>query len=566
MAQEAVITVRSELSKIVEDLNKISKTAQMLSSTMQKGNEDVGKAVQDSTTATEKGLNKMRDVGRRVFDQLKSDLKTLAGVNALASGLRLNESFRGSIKDTVNLADNIRKIGGTLGIAKDRFTQFHQSMTKGLGDIGVGSQAASRALEGLATTSVRGEENVMGYAKSSSMLASISRDKGGEGRIAQGLAGTLQARGMNPNDAAARQALEKEVTKAVQATGKSASEILKSMQGMYESMDKGMRAKVGFHGMAQMASVATAGGPGATKAIEEYLKMSKIERMGMEAQGAGRLIGGNGQIDMKALQNFVKTVGSRIGGDPRKSLETAGFSSEAAEGLVRLAQNGDQAALNLKQLEEASDDMYQVFKDGRTIGEAWNASLDRVKSKVSGVISPALEALHKGLNAVAGSDVGAGLAVGGAGLLSAILMGGGMRAIGGGMLGSLAKGQAASAITGKEVQPVYVVNASEIGGMGAAGGLMKGAGGAMGKAGMFGIAAAGGIAAGTALNKGINYLAENTEAGKKADNYLQDKFNQLITALGILPEIVKSRKSEVSVNLMHKDLKATTMPGRGMNQ
>ncbi len=570
----AEIRVRSELTKLVEDLSKIQKAAEQLSDSMKQTVEGVGDAVEKQNKKVETGFQKMGNFGRRVFDQLKQDIKSLASINALTAGLKLNEQFKGTVSQTVALSDQIRKLGGTFGVTSNQFSAFQAKLTKGLGQVGLSSEAATNVLAGLAGTAVRGQDSVAGYAKSAGMLASIGREQGNEGGIAKGMASVLSARGMDPNDAKARADLEGELTAAMQATGKNASELVGAMERLYASMDKESRKGTSFKAMGQMAGLAAVGGPGATKALEEYLGKSEIEKMAMKAQGFGGVMGPGG-VDIKALQKFITEGQKRIGFDPRKAMETFGFSPEAAEGLVRLAENGKQAADVMQQLNDASRDTEQVYKSNRTLLESFNSSLNRVKGFLGGPLSKVSQGLTDMLGGASGSDLGAAAVVGGSGLLAAVLAGGGLRGLGKGLgIGGLAKAGAVETLTGREVQPVYVTNASEIGG-GAAEGLagmakMKGAAGLLGKAGAIGGAGAAGYALGSEV---LNPLIDTYTQGKTSEGFEGSAVERLIfkldklmggqSAKAIEQGIAAQQRVKVEVQLNKRDLKEANKPGRG---
>lgn len=564
----AEIQVRSQLNKIVEDLQKIQASARSLSGQLKDSTESVGRQVDDQVKKTQSGFDRLKGFGRRVRDQLMQDFRAMASINATMSGLQLNQQFRGTIKETMTLTDTIRKLGATFGISAMNFGSFAGKMTKGLGQIGIGSDAAAKVLEGLSTTAVRGEDAVLGYAKSASMLASIGREQGQEGKVAKGMADVLASRGMNVSDAKGRKDLESEVTAAMQATGRSASDILDSMSRMYSAMDKQMRGQVGFRGMAQMAAISTAGGPGAAKAIEEYLSKSKIERMGMESQGFGKFIGPGGGLNLEALTKFIRQGEGRIGFDPRKAMQTFGFSEEAAEGLVRLAQNSKQAGDIMSQLSNASRDTEAVYKQNRTMLESFSASLNRVKGYFEGPIAKGMNTFSGFLGKASESDVGAAGIVGGSALLSAVLLGGGLRGLGKAAgLGGMTKAAAVEGVTGREVQPVYVTNAAEIGAAGIMG--AGGAGGMMSKLGTVAkvaapiAAAAGGVAVGVKANE--MWEAKAKESPESLIGRIDSKVYELVKAFAAWQTGMGGNRKDVNVkvDLNKRELKSAPAPGRG---
>jgi hypothetical protein len=254
--------------------------------------------------------------------------------------------------------------------------------------------------------------------------------------------------------------------------------------------------------------------------------------------------------------------------------QTLGISEEAAEGFVRLYESLDKVAEAQKKVQESAGDLGKAYSQGRSLGDSFRASINRVKSMVSGPLSHATQGLTDVLGKASESDAGALLATTAAATAAAVLTGGGLRGAGKALgLGGMAKGAAIEGITGRQVQPVYVVNASEIGG-GAAGLLGGGKGGALASVGKYiphVAAAAGGAYLGKELSE--------SKAGKAM--WAANPFTQLIdaavtavvakqTGVGfgdLWKETQKGRQQDLNavlnVELKSKDLKVSRPNGRG---
>ncbi len=157
--------------------------------------------------------------------------------------------------------------------------------------------------------------------------------------------------------------------------------------------------------------------------------------------------------------------------------------------------------------------------------------------------------------------------------MAALLAGYGLKGIGkglgGGIAGTLATGAAASAVTGKDVQPVYVVNAGEIGGAGGMLGGLSGAAGALGKVGAGGLAIAGGAAAGYGLSElassqSKRYKEANPDSWfTKMDNKMNLMIAQFLGGRDFAGELKPANQQKVIVELNERQLKATKQPSRG---
>lgn len=512
MSDPVQLSVRSGLAQIIDEMEKIKEKAKEVQKTFEDQGKGVEEGLEDNTKRVDKFFSSLRGLSRRVADQLRGDFKSLVSINALGDSMKLSGQFRDSISETVSLSDKIRKLGTTFGIAKDQFSSFQAFLTKGLGEIGMSSDVASRALDGLSTTPVRGQQNILAYSTTAGMLASISGQAGQEGEIAKGMANTIQARGGNVNDQAQLNALSEAIRKTYVATGAKPTETLKSMNDLFRAMPQDMRQNISPAGLAQLSAVSSVGGPNATKFFEEYASMGPIQRMAIDAQGGGKLFSDKG-LDLEKLKKFIDGVSSRIGGDPRQSLQTLGIGPEAAEGLVRLREKMGDVTEAQERMAKATGSLSEAYRESMGFTEAFRANLNRVKKMLAEPLAAITNTGTDILSKASESDAGAaGVALGG-GLLATILAGGALKGIGKGLKGvgsTVAKGAAAEALTGEKTIPVYVTNAAEIGG-GGIGGVAATGPGMLGKAGMVGMAALAGIGIGQIIEPFLSKQLDKTD-------------------------------------------------------
>ena len=198
MADPVEISVRSSLQKVLDELEVIKKAAKETGDAFKQTGNGVAEGLNQNVKKTENFFTQLRSLSRRVADQLRGDFKSLISLNALTDALKLSNQLRQSLDQTVELSNTVRKLGTTFGIAGKDFVSFQTLMSEGLGELGLDSEVAAKALQGLSTTPVRGQENLLQYSKASGMLASIGGQKGQEGAIAKGMADvSIQARGGN---------------------------------------------------------------------------------------------------------------------------------------------------------------------------------------------------------------------------------------------------------------------------------------------------------------------------------------------------------------------------------
>lgn len=569
MSDGVQFSVRSSLGKIIKEMEELRDKAEDVSSSLKTVGQQTGESLNQQVKKTETFFGQLRSVGRRVADQLRGDFKALVSINALGDALKLSNQFRGSIAETINLSDAIRKLGTTFGIASKDFSSFQTKMVRGLGEIGMSSDVASRTLQGLADTPVRGDSALIGYSQKAGMLASVSREQGREGDIAKGIAKVLVARGGDANDLNQVASLAEDLRKVFNQTGKGPTETLRVMEDLFANMPKDLRKSISSSGLTNLAAASQLGGPNATKFLEEYLGKSPIARMAFEAQGGKGIFTEKG-IDTEKFAKFAGSIMGRVGGDPRMAAQTLGLSDEAAEGFVRLAENLDKVKEAQDRMARSTGNLKDQYRASAGLGEAFKTNINKVKQLIAEPLSFISQKGSDVLSKSSESMVGAGAVVAGGGILAALLAGGALRGIGKGLGGSLAKGAAASAVTGKDVQPVYVVNASEIGG-GMMGGLVKGGGALsmLGKAGLVGGAAAAGVGLGIGANKLLDKHTQGTTEEGFEGNAVERFFFKLDRLMGgrlsgtqHLQE-TWDKNVKVKVELNKRDLKESKQPTRG---
>lgn len=576
MSDPVQLSVRSSLSKIIDEMDALKKKTEEVRDEFGKLGNETTENLQKNTKKTENFLSNLRSLGRRVADQLRGDFKSLVGVNALSDSLKLSNQFKGSIAETISLSDAIRKLGTTFGIANKDFVSFQSDLVKGLGDIGMSSEVAARTLQGLSETPVRGQKNILGYSQQAGMLASVSREQGREGDIAKGIARVIQARGGNVNDMGSVKALTEDLRKVFNQTGKGPAETLKVMEDLFAQMPKDLRKSISSAGLTNLAAASAIGGPNATKFLEEYLGKSPIARQAFDMQGGKGVFTDKG-LDTEKFAAFAKSIMGRVGGDQRLAAQTLGISEEAAEGFVRLAENLEKVDDAQKKMAKSTGNLADQYHNSMGFAESFKANINKVKALLA---TPLSWLSQKGTDAMSGAsktDAGSLAVVAGGGLLAAMLAGLGTRMLGKGLLGGIAKGAASEAITGKEVQPVYVVNAGEIG---AGGGLsdaakgLAGKGGALGmlgKAGLVGAAGYAGYKVGQMIEPSATKLLDEKTSGTTDEGFTGNAIERVLFKLdrlldGKISGVGKTqwdKQQKVMVELNKRDLKESKQPTRG---
>lgn len=629
MAETVELNVRSQLAKIADDLMQISRTGKMVEEEMSNFGKNVGQTHVSAVKQSETYLSKLRGMGARVFKTMKDDFRAMMSTVGISEGLKLGNTFRTNIKESFELSDTIRKLGAVFKIAEGDFASFQTRITRGMGEIGLGADAAISALKGLQETQVRGEEELTAYSTTAGQLAAISGTQGQEGAIAKGIAGVITAQGEDPNDIARMEEVSRALQKAYNATGKIPSAILQALETVIASMPSDMRKSIATEGLVQLGTAAAVGGPGATKFLEEMLGKSPVARKALEARGFGGVFGPKG-LDIEKFRKAAKGIMDAFPDDPRLMAQTLGLSEDAAEGFVRLYESLDRMTEAQRLMMSDNKKLTDQYHEAMGAAEAFRASLNRVKSSFASQMSGITDFVTSGLKeayqfslsdlmqyapdwmqaAVAenkdaipealNEGLGATATVAGAGLLATMMTGGGIR----GLVG-MGKGKATGVgeriayeqATGRRVQDVYVVNATEIGMASGTGGADLATGGSfmalMKKAGLVAAAAAAGYMVGdfigdqlegTELEKKVQGTVDRVFGSKPEDftvpPVIQREGAPQRDVLGRTPQIItpegqkisiqdrnKPQKVDVRVDVnvktTGKDLKATARPSRG---
>lgn len=574
----AKLSVETQFDDLLKGLEQINKKAQEIQQSFDKSGQAAGDAVTEQSQKTEKFLTKLGQQGKRVAQSMKDDFKALLGLNAIAESLKISNQFKGALEQVVDLQESILKFGSALGLADSQFGTFQANITRSLGRIGLGADSASRSLKGLMGTGVKGENQLIEYSSAAGQLASVSKTQGSEDQITRLMASVLRAQGKDVNDVTALKDLSTQVNRGYQATGKSPEELLRSMESMFSGMSQDFRKRFSLQSMTQLAAASQVAGPEATTFLEQYMKMSPIRRRALDAQGMAGVIRQDGTLDTAKFGAFSKNIRSRVGGDPQLAAETMGISEDAAKGFLRLGDNLDRVREAQDAVSRSTRKLGDDYRNSMSLGESFRANLNNVKSIFARPLAALTGGLNDALNYTSQSKLGSGLVTGGAAVGAAALAGFGLRSVGKGTLGGLAKGGAIEAATGREVQPVYVVNAQEIGSAsmgglsgGPAGGRNMAAQIAMGVAGVATVAplamraAEGSLVAPDAGSKEYRAVRE-TFGDTAGEGYrdLMNSFAQFMNLFGTTFQMIP--RVQVEVTSRDPAIKATTKQSRGEAQ
>lgn len=576
--QEVKLSVRSELDRILKDLQKLRDANGEVGDAFKDTSKAIDKAIQDNTTKTRKQLSDTANMGRRMADFIKDSFRNLFAVEAIKRGLDLQSQISKAVDETIRLNDTVMKLGRTYGMTGDQAARMVEKMSKK----GLSAKAISDTMQGLRGTGVQGAGMIGEYSGAAGQLARISGNEESTGSISGLLARTLQAQGGNQNTPGAASALAESVYKATRTTGVASDQILQGMEQLFKTMPTEMRKSIGPDALAKMSSASALAGPGTTAAIEKALSMDKYQRAAFDATGFSKIFGKSG-IDVNALKQFGKTAAKLGGGDLRAGVKFAsggGLGDQEAEGIVRLVEAADRIGDAQNEMSGIKQGLEDYEKATRTVGEAFKSVAARALggTGIQGMFGSGQEYLKKRLNKYSESGIGSMGALGMGGLLAGGLLGAGGKGLGGilGLGGGVAKGLALQEGTG--VTPVYVTNASEIGKDGLLDkligpGASVQAGGVLGKLGKVG-AMAGTVGMGAGVGM-LGYEAGNLVSemmggslSEREDEYKKNNPSYGPEELSKPPVVAPGQnnfKIEIAVDSKVPNLQVTKKPVREMS-
>lgn len=622
------LSVRSDLLRIANELKLISDASDKSTQNVVNYSKEVGKQTEKQLKNTETFLGKLRRMSGNIAHEMAEDFKALFNVYGLTQGLKLGNQFKNQVEETFALSNAIQKLAAIFGLGKEEFVDFQTTLTKGLGDIGISTEAAVNALKGLSETQVRGKTQLTEYSKAAGLLAGIGGEKGREGEIAKGMAGVITARGGNVNDIGSMKGLADDLRKAFNATGAAPTKILSQLETIMASMPTDLRKSISSSGLVKLAATSAIAGPNSTKFIEEYLSKSPIARKALEARGFKDVFSEKG-LNVEKFRSAAKSTIGAFPGDPRLMAQSLGLSEDAAEGFIRLYESLDKVDSAQKRMDTDNKSLENQFINSMGAMEAFNASLSKFKASLAQPIAWSTTMLTEGLQKAfktsltdvlnwlptsigvplkemkeklkeylpeaVDKNLGSTAVVAGGAGLAALLTGQGLKnlfKLGQSKVTGVAERVAYEQITGAKVQDVYVVNAKEIGqgsstnipgmeSMGKKGKLL----GTVGKVATAAVGFAGGLEIGEQINSAI--------AGTEVDQKLNDvagnlgkQFGDLMNKLSPSSKTINnstnvnntntnqqkntSMKTQVDVNVKFEtktlDIKATKKGSRSVTQ
>lgn len=543
--------------------NNIKKQGNLLESTYEDG-------FRQSTKQAENFMARLGGLGKRTLKNLGDDFKALGSLNAIRESLKMSDKFRDRIMQTMTLNDAIRKMGASFGVAQNNFGKFQTALQKGLGDVGLSGEAAANALEGLMGTQVKGEQDVLRFAKQAGMIAALSGETGQEAAISKGIA-DISLKGFSPEQ------IGTTLSRMQMGAGMKGTESVALMKDVLTEMTpEQIKGMGGLKGIEDLAIIMQKSGKESADFFKKFMSATFPGRQVLEAQGAKGIFGEKG-FNASAFKKFIDKLKERSV-DPKFALTTAGMSEENATAFLKLADSLDQVKKQTDMVNQSFVSTEESLVKNRGFAESFSAAINRVFGNID--IGKVTQPLTEMFSQLASSDVGSAAMVAGSAIVAAVLAGIGMKGAGKALgLPGLLKGGSAGA--GVPTAGGYV---DPYGGYGSynAPGKKMGVMGMLGKAGMAAGAALGGWEIGTAIGEAIEpgitaWLDKNTskqtDEGIGEANIAERALLKLmrVTGLGLDEQTLSNlnrseamvKRGDIKITMVDPRLKEVHSPTRG---
>jgi len=497
--------------KVIAALNEIASQSKEMASKIEEslGKEAV-KNFKKLETQSQETSDKISSVFRNLGNRLKEDMKNFLGLNALMEGMNIAKDMKQGVEQIFDMEKAFDRLNTRLGLSVDKMNEFKKMSIMKVAGTG---QEMKNIMPGMERVAAKGNVKDAGQlADIAEMLGqskAVNEKENVEG-LADSVVEILQRQGQKVTAKSFKETLDALEGGRVKGALGSAGEMADAVKEMASFAKKsGMSTR----DLSGLTSVASKGGEGSLNVMKQIMEKGSTKAGQEQLNGIlGVSLFKNGKLDPSQLGQ-INT--GRFGQMSESVMgEATGLSGASGADLTRMVESfknnmGDFSAVAQGANETA--DQFGVAADN------FSTKFDTFKEKLKGTVMIVGDDLSKAVNEFMKGNFKGGLGslsqaggammdnkgalAGGLGLasLAALMTSGGLGQImknvpGGGMMKGAVGGAMAKAAG---ATPVYVVNASEIGGgSGAAGGAL----GALGKAGAVAGAAGIGVAIGEALN------------------------------------------------------------------
>jgi hypothetical protein len=469
-----------------------------------------GKSVRALEEQTQRGTNSIGTYFRNLGTRVREDLQRAFDLAGIAAGAKFANEIGKGVKSVFEMERAFDKLNTRLKLTGQEFQKFKVDVGRAAASTG---QSLETILPGVEIAAAKGDVKDPGQlAEIGKALGQVRATTGEDtGELADQVVEILKAQGKAITSQSFRQVLD--AVQGTRQTGafRSAGEAAQSLAQLAPFAN---RVGLNTRELGGLAAQATRAGDSGQAVLQQMIEKlaQPIQRQRLEAV-LGTTLVKNGKFDAQALgkvdlsrfkdmskEQFAELTGinGAAGGDFVRFIESFKDNTELFDKVTKGANETAQSFETATQSLAAKIDIFKqkTVEAGREIGDGLSGVAN---SLLNGDLEGAWDSAKSAGKGVTDNAGTLATAVGLTGLVGVLTGGAARRVLGGvgGTAAGLVKGEAAKAMG---VQPVYVVNASEIGS--GLGGAMGAAGQLSGKAGMMGMLGKAG-AVGGALVAGL---------------------------------------------------------------
>ena len=477
---EETIGIDLNPKKVLAAMQEISTQVKDLAAKM---DEALGKSVPQSMNkaedAAEKGTNKIRGYFQNLSKTIKEDLKSGLDLTKFTAGIKLGKAIDSGVDQVFEMERAFAKLNSRLMLTNKQLADFKSLAVSKIAGNG---QNPTDILPGIeVASSFGGIKNTGQLSQVGDVLSKIRTATGEDSKsLSETIVQNLKNQGIKITGDSFKEMANTLMGARINGNFQTANDAGLAVEQISGDLDPKVLKRLGLNSknLAGLATIGSTGGAGTNEALAAILaKAQNINEQAPLNSAMGVELFKNGKFDPSALSkinparfgaNGDNTLAQITGLDQAGLVRLAKSMRDGFGSLAKVVNSSDEVS---KQFERASDNLsFKVdkFKEeakaavsdvGEAFAELANSLLDgdakKIKESAKGVGQSVSKNSGK-LIEVAGVGIGA-LALAGGGIRS-LLSGAGL-----GLPAGMAEGAAVHSLN-KDIQQVFVVNASEIGG------------------------------------------------------------------------------------------------------
>lgn len=457
---------------MLDALNEMSEHTKKLAKDIEDSlGKDAVNAVKGLEEEAEKGTSKISQYFGNLGKRVKEDLKTAFDATGILAGAKFAKELGAGVKSVFDMERAFDRLNTRLGMTGRYFQDFKKNVGSAVANTG---QRLEDVLPGVESASSRG--GIKNAGQLTQIAGALAQARATTGEDTEGLSDTiieiLKTQGKKINAQSFKETLDALQGTRVAGAFKTAGEAGHAMEGL---SPYAKQLGLGTRDLGGLAAVASQSGSSGQDILKQIMERGTTVGGQQQLNAVlGKDIFKNGKLDAKALgqvdtkrfgnQQILSEASGLTGANGADLTRFVEAFKNGADGLKKVVSGADETAT---QFGTATDNLAsgvdkfreKTIEAGREIGSSLSkAGNELLKGNWRGAGNAGMSALQN-----VNENKGTIAAALGTTALVGVLAGGGLKNLlggAGGLAGGVLKGEAAKSLG---IQPVYVVNASEMG-------------------------------------------------------------------------------------------------------